>query len=952
MTIENFLVLALIFIAVLVSIEAGLYLTFRYRTGLARWAGLILFSQALELIGYLLAWAALSYKVVQLAYLVQVLAYTLFCIFWLLFIFVFTRHSNWIRPRNLALIIAIPIIYFLMMWAYWIKDSVGNHVEMAVTGSLMFSPFANRLPGTLFVIFGYMIDFFSILVMAHSFSKSNSITRKLLLPLLAGPILLAIAAAMELAGINPFHPVSIHHIAFASVSLLAFGVVFDLRFRNVLSSAREKVVDQMLDGTMILDQEDRIVDLNPAAQQIIGPNSNNIINVPLSQVLPELSALLADQARADLYSNEASIHVNGLEFTYDINISPLTDAYQEPIGRVIVLRNVTGRERMTIALNERSQELARTNTLITALSSIASRIGVTSNSDLMFDTLGSELRGLGLDCGIVTLNPTEDVATIKYLSFHPDIIHTVEKLAGVSAKNYAIPKRYWPDDRAIREKIPIWYSGPSDMLRGMFPQISDSIARNSLQFLGFKPETKLCMLPLISKEQTIGTMLIWGLDLHPPDDAILAVFASQVASILQNTIAHENETKRANELARSNAMILALSKVASRLDSTSNFPEVLDTFGMELKNMGLESVVGLLDNEKFFLVIQYVSIEKDIIHWVEKKTGHSFSEIIIPRKYWPTDKVIVEKKPYWEPNKIRATLNMFQAVPEKLQLAALKLAKIDLDDPLCYLPLVNREEVIGVLAVWGKELREEDLSALIVFTSQLATAITNSRLYNTAQDEIIAHTQAEVRTRTALNEKETLLKEVHHRVKNNLQIISSLLNLQSNQITDQKTRDVLRESQNRVRAMALIHEKLYQSYDLAQIDFAAYLKGLANFLAQSYRDNSSKVYVHTNAQNVKLEIDTAIPCGLIVNELVSNSLKYAFPENKAGEIEISCEQPSSGDYILLVRDNGIGLPPGFDLEKSSTLGIKLVSSLVQQLRGTMVIDNENGVCYKISFSTK
>ena len=262
---------------------------------------------------------------------------------------------------------------------------------------------------------------------------------------------------------------------------------------------------------------------------------------------------------------------------------------------------------------------------------------------------------------------------------------------------------------------------------------------------------------------------------------------------------------------------------------------------------------------------------------------------------------------------------------------------------------LNVLNLIAILLAVLIDHKAEAVTGLVVNIFTIISISIISVLASRAQKEIDTRTQAEIRIREALGEKEVLLKEVHHRVKNNLQIISSLLNLQSNQTTDQKTRDALRESQNRVRSMALIHEKLYQSSDLAQIDLASYLKGMVNFLAQSYRNSSSKVLIKTTAQNIYLDIDNAISCGLIVNELVSNSLKYAFPDNNDGLVEIIVEELARDEYILIVRDDGVGLPVGLDPAQSTSLGLKLVTSLVQQLNGTLVMDNTNGVSFEIKF---
>jgi two-component sensor histidine kinase len=262
---------------------------------------------------------------------------------------------------------------------------------------------------------------------------------------------------------------------------------------------------------------------------------------------------------------------------------------------------------------------------------------------------------------------------------------------------------------------------------------------------------------------------------------------------------------------------------------------------------------------------------------------------------------------------------------------------------------LNVLNLIALLLAVLIDHKAEAITGLVVNLFTIVSISIIGALTSRTQKEIDTRTQTEFHLREALGEKEVLLKEIHHRVKNNLQIISSLLNLQSTHITDQKTREALRESQHRVRSMALIHEKLYQSTDLAQIDFASYLKDLVNSLAQSYRHGSSQVLINTVAQNIHLDLDNAIPCGLIVNELVSNSLKHAFPENNAGHIEVVFEEPAGDEYTLVIRDDGVGLPAGLDPTQSTSLGLKLVASLVQQLNGTLVMDNTNGASFEIIF---
>ena len=208
--------------------------------------------------------------------------------------------------------------------------------------------------------------------------------------------------------------------------------------------------------------------------------------------------------------------------------------------------------------------------------------------------------------------------------------------------------------------------------------------------------------------------------------------------------------------------------------------------------------------------------------------------------------------------------------------------------------------------------------------------------------DITARKIADEAIRASLREKEVLLKEIHHRVKNNLQVVSSLLGLQSRTITDATTRRMFEESQNRVHSMALIHESLYQSENLSKINFPAYIDQLASHLFRSYGADPARIQVVAAISDLRLPIDTAVPCGLIVNELVSNSLKYAFPNGRAGRIRIQMHQEGQGQIRLEVSDNGVGLPDGINLADRKSLGLRLVRTLADQLSATVEMGGDSG----------
>ncbi|HWQ19680.1 MAG TPA: PAS domain S-box protein [Methanotrichaceae archaeon] len=217
-------------------------------------------------------------------------------------------------------------------------------------------------------------------------------------------------------------------------------------------------------------------------------------------------------------------------------------------------------------------------------------------------------------------------------------------------------------------------------------------------------------------------------------------------------------------------------------------------------------------------------------------------------------------------------------------------------------------------------------------------------------EEIQERKHAECMIRSSLQEKEVLLREVYHRVKNNLQIISSLLSLQSEYIKDEKAIEAFRESRNRIRSMSLIHEKIYRSQDLTKIDFVDYSRNLISALMAAYNIRKNAIEVRLNAEGVFLEIDKAIPCGLIINELVSNALKHAFNQSLRGVIKIELKSQGDNELVLIISDDGCGFPEEMDVSKSKSFGLKLVSTLVEQLKGTIDLHREGGTQFRITFA--
>lgn len=245
---------------------------------------------------------------------------------------------------------------------------------------------------------------------------------------------------------------------------------------------------------------------------------------------------------------------------------------------------------------------------------------------------------------------------------------------------------------------------------------------------------------------------------------------------------------------------------------------------------------------------------------------------------------------------------------------------------------------------------QSTLDTILEISNQVAVAIVQLSL----EEKLKQHADE---LQNSLREKEVLLKEIHHRVKNNLQIITSLLYLQSMKIDDEATQAIFKDSQNRVKSLALVHEKLYQSKDLARIDFSDYLKNLTNFIFTTYRTNVSNLNIEYDLDEVYLSVEVSVPLGLIINELLSNALKYAFvgiaaDDSAEHQVLLRLQTLSTNKYLLSVSDNGVGLPDNFNIEESESLGLKLVTSLVQQIDGVLEVHPKNLTEYKIIFSTE
>jgi two-component sensor histidine kinase len=300
----------------------------------------------------------------------------------------------------------------------------------------------------------------------------------------------------------------------------------------------------------------------------------------------------------------------------------------------------------------------------------------------------------------------------------------------------------------------------------------------------------------------------------------------------------------------------------------------------------------------------------------------------------------------------RAVLNIledFAAEKERLQDTQRAILNILEDSGLEKLRLEETERaVLNILEDFGSEKRrlEDTQKAVLNILDDLG--VEKSRLED-SQREVVRSEQA---VRGSLREKEVLLKEIHHRVKNNLQVISSLLNLQARYLTDPAAREIFNESQNRVQSIALVHEKLYQSANLSHIDFAEYVVSLVDNLFHTHDAAERGIRRELDLGGVRLAIDLAIPCGLIINELITNCLKHAFRGRPGGVVEIAMHRLDGGALELVVADDGNGMPADLDPRHTQSLGLDLVFTFAEQIEAEVAIAREGGTRFRFTFAAE
>jgi PAS domain S-box-containing protein len=672
------------------------------------------------------------------------------------------------------------------------------------TGSLIYSLYASAA------------TFLATLLLAHARARSRHLYRRQATSLLFVTYLPWLGIALHLLGWKPYPQFYPTPFALLLGGVLGAWNVFGLRIGDILPVAREAAIDSMSDAVIVLDVQNRVVDLNPAARRIVARPTSQVIGQPIEQVWHDWPALLE---RSEKENGEAGTHEQEMwtwengQVVYDVRLSPLFDAQDRLISQVIVLRDITELTSIDAELRKAYDEL--------------------------------ELR-------------------------------VQERTTELTQANQALE------------------------------------------------------IEVASRKRT-----------------------------------EEELSQRVQELARSNTLITALSQVAAQFEAKADPDAVMHTLGAQLKHLGVTCMISLMEPDGQALTIHYTSLDTPMLAAGQRLLGLKMRGYSIRAEHWPIWHELIEQgHAMFVADAVSLVAASMPASVRPLARRLFEMAGESLHTPVIWLPLTAGTQVIGALGVWGADLKESDLPALSVFASQVAAALEVSRLYDDERRRAmeLAHTRerlerelterkrAEEQVTASLREKEVLLKEVHHRVKNNMQVISSLLSLQARHIQDQQILETLQESRQRIRSMALVHEQLYQSEDLARVAFAKYIQSLANHLFYSYRLDPDLITLNVDAEDILLSIDTAVPTGLLLNELISNALKHAFTDGRAGEVSVELHSDPRGQLTLIVSDDGVGFPEDLDFRSTRSLGMQLINTLVAQLEGTVVLERDGGTTFKVAFA--
>ena len=859
---------------------------------------------AVWLVGYIFEIGFVDLQGKLCAARAQYIAFGLLPAVWSGYVLQYTERERWMTRRRWTVVAIISLTFIILLFTTEHHQLIWRSVTLEDRGGVTVVAPQLGIGLWLFIGYGSLLLMGGILLMLRMFLKQWALYRRQIRLTLLGMVVVAAYAAIDILGYNPYPGIDPAPYAYSIVAVIMAWGVLRVQRSDILPVAHASVIAGMADGIIVLDAQAHTLDLNPAAMSLLDLNKSECVGQPFAEIATPWGEALVQRAKRETatWSQEVTHIAGDRSQIFDVRVSQLRDVRGALVCHVMVWRDITARKQAELEVRERHRHLeavwGAVPDAIVVLNAKQCIVEWNAAAQKLFGYSRREVLGQKL----------------------PPLVNTAETLAEAEAFLQSI-----------------WAGAPVEPVETVRAHKNGHLI--NVVFAG---------APVIVDDKLVGAVIVYTditrlkrieEDIRTLNEELEARVAARTAELatLNRQLADEIQQHEQAEalLLQRNRELLALQSAAAATSSSLDLAFLLDTVTWEMANLLQSSgcIIFELEQEgnQIVGVADYEASLGDGVAHIEPQ----------PLSDYPLRQRVLSER--------YATQVSFSSADAADQAF---MARRDTKSQLL-LPMVFQERVVGLVIVTQNErervFSDREISLGQLLANQAAIAVENARLYERANREIAERARVEAKIKASLKEKEIMLQEIHHRVKNNLQVISSLLNLQSQGIQDEKTLAVFQESQNRIRSMALIHEKLYRSSDLARVDFAEYIRNLASFLIRSYR--SRAVRLDLQAADIYLSIDNAVPCGLIINELISNALKHAFVDGREGEICVLMQQLADQQVKLIVRDNGVGLPEGVDYMNTGSLGLQLVTMLVQQLDGTIEIRNNVGAEFEITFGS-
>jgi len=785
------------------------------------------------------------------------------------------------------------------------------------------------------------------------------------------------------------------------------GTAVDITDRKILESELRASEDWLLslietssDWIWELDAKENYIYSSPRVKELLGYRPEEIIGRKPFDLMPSDAAKYLRETFLKLNQKQKPIermsniynNINGSQVILETNAIPILENTGKVSGWRGIDRDIT--------------ERVRTESLLSALNAASRSMQQALTTEAIFQATVREFKNLGFSLIITPVDPEKKRLYPGYMGYDSKIVGPIESLLKITQKNFSISiEGIGVYEKIVDNKQSIYIENNLEILKQILPQSMKRYAGKIIESLGL---SKTINSPIVIENKVVAILHVYSESLRKEDVPAVTAFANQIAAAWRKAKLLEDLEKELKEKKLTEAALKeSEEKYRAVMEQSIENIYIMDMKSKRVKeaNPALRNLLGYTQEEiKKLKIYDFIKQPKDdvnekideleekrhifvgerqyvckdgrlvdvevnasIINYLGKKAVCVVSRDITERK--KSERVLRESESLFRSLFENNIIGIYRTTPEgRIIMANPALVKMlgyssfqDLADrdlekngfEIGYSrqdfkqEIEEKGQVIGLEAAWKKN------DGSILFIRESSRVIRDQEgkplYYEGTIEDITERKKDEELIKASLREKEVLLREIHHRVKNNLQIITSLLRLQSSRVEEDAIQEMFKTAQSRIRTMALIHEKLYQSQDLSKIDLSQYIRNLSIHLLNIYRTDPEKVSLNIEIGDVFLDINTAIPCGLIINELVSNSLKYAFPANRSGSIQVKLDVDKKGKHILMVADDGVGLPEGLQVESTDTLGLQLVYDLTKQIQGRLTVEMKKGTLFRIVF---